>query len=428
MNIIKKNENIFYICSKKKLKTKINISLLFTLVVLCEIYIVSFRINLLIQAAFFLILIFSGKSKLSFSFMKMLYPLIGIFFLGFLGSILESYYLVDIIKDISHFIKPIFVLCIGFLTFKSINNQKIFLRTIIHIAAITAIIHVAGILLFSKILTHSISNIRGDYGLDNFIEIFAFFFLILAPKSSDRQLYKNDIYRKILIVIFVVSIMFYFSRTMFGMIFILGLSFYGYAKLDSKSVKIIGLFAVIVVLFYAYLDTIKPERNSKGIEALLYKIKMAPGEVFNAKLNREDHTKLWDHWRAYEAKRAIALMNDNPTSYIFGNGHGSLVDLKFKAPLGLEKMRYISVLHNGYIFVFYKTGILGILFYFIFLVKLYLRNYHNETQSEVVFIKILIATIGCYFLFTSLIISGIYIPQDTILFILGGALFYEKTT
>ncbi len=408
------------------MKTKINITLLFTLVVLCEIYIVSFRINLLIQIAFFLLLILSGKNRLSLSFFKTVYPLVYIFFLGFLGTILDSYHLVNIIKDISHFIKPIFVLCIGFLVFKSINDQKIFLKTIVHIAAITAIIHVGGILLFSKILTHSISDIRGDYGLDNFIEIFALFFLILIPKTSIEPLYKNDIYRKILIVIFVISIMFYFSRTMFGMIFILGLSFYGHTKLDNKSLKIIGIFIVMILLFYAYLDTIKPERNSKGIEALLYKIKMAPGEVFNAKLNRDNHVKLWDHWRAYEAKRAIVLMNDNLKSYLFGNGYGSLVDLKFKAPLSTEKMRYISVLHNGYVFVLYKTGIIGISLYLVFLIKLYLRNYHGETQSNLIFFKILIATIGCYFLFTSIIITGVYIPQDSILFILGGALFHEK--
>lgn len=410
------------------MKAKVNISLLFTLVVLCEIYIVSFRINLLIQFAFLFLLLFSGKTQFSKSFLRTILPVIILVFLGFLGTFLDSYSRVDIIKDISHFIKPVFVLCIGFLVFKTINDQRIFLRTIIHIAAITAVIHVGGIVLFSDFLSRSISDIRGEYGLDNFIEIFAMFFLILAPKTAIQPLYKKDIYRKALIAIFAISIMFYFSRTMFGMIFFLGLSFYGYAKLNAKTLKVLGIFIVSVVLFYMYLDTLKPERNSKGIEALLYKIKIAPGEVFNAKLDRSNHTKLWDHWRAYEAKRALILMSENPKSYVFGNGHGSLVNLKFKAPLSEEGMRYISVLHNGYIFVLYKTGFIGLLLYLFFLVSLYARNYHNQTQSDTVFFKIVVATIGAYFLFTSLIITGIYIPQDAILFILGGALFHENKT
>lgn len=408
------------------MKAKINISFLFTLVVLSEIYTVSFRINLLIQFAFLLVLLFSGRNQFSKSFLWTICPIVILFFFGFLGTFLGTFSSVDIIKDITHFIKPVFVLCIGYLSFRSINNERIFLKTIVQIAAITAIIHIGGILLFSNFLSHSISDIRGEYGLDNFIEIYALFFLILVPKTSIQPLYKKDIYRKILIIVFAVSIMFYFSRTMFGMIFFLGFSFYGYAKLSRKTLKVIGGFIIMALLFFMYLETIKPERNSKGIEALLYKIKMAPGEVFNAKFNREDHVRLWDHWRAYEAKRAIALMNDNPKSYVTGNGYGSLVNLKFKAPLSEEGMRYISVLHNGYMFVFYKTGIIGLLLYLSFLVRLYLRNYHNETSSDMVFFKILIATIGGYFIFTSLIITGIYIPQDAILFILGGALFHEN--
>ena len=83
-------------------------------------------------------------------------------------------------------------------------------------------------------------------------------------------------------------------------------------------------------------------------------------------------------------------MNENPKSYFFGNGYGSLVNLKFKAPLSKEGMRYISVLHNGYMFVFYKTGIIGLLLYLFFLVQLYLRNYHRETSPDMIFFKILI--------------------------------------
>lgn len=408
------------------MKAKLNISFLFALVVLCEIYITSFRVNLLIQFCFLSLLVFSGKTKVSKSFLKTILPVIFIFLVGFTGTFLDGYNKVDIVKDISHFIKPVFVLSIGYLVFKTLNNQRIFLRTIIFTAAVTAIIHVGGILLFSNFLSRSISDIRGDYGLDNFIEIYALFFLLLVPRTNIQPLFKNDFYRKLLIVIFGVSIMFYFSRTMFGMLFFLGLSFYGYAKLTPKTLKVLGVFLISVILFYMYLETLKPERNSKGIEALLYKIKIAPGEVFNAKLNRSNHTKLWDHWRAYEAKRALVLMSENPKSYFFGNGHGSLVNLKFKAPLSEEGMRYISVLHNGYVFVLYKTGFIGLLLYLTFLVGLYRRNYDRVTDSDLKFFKILVATIGAYFFFTSLIITGIYIPQDSILFILGGALFHEN--
>ncbi len=407
------------------MKSKINISLLFSIVVLCEIYIVSFRTNLLIQFAFLSLLIVSGKGIVSKQLLKTLLPIFIIFIVGFFGFFWNNYLIVDFIKDFSHFIKPLIAITVGYLTFKSINDASSFLKTIIVVAVITAIIHLIGVFGFSNLIKGSIQEAR-EFGLDNFIEIYALYMLILSSKY-DIYLFERSIYKKIIIIILAVSIVFYFSRTMLGMIIILGFSFYGFAKLTSKSIKVIGSLLLILFLFYGYLGTIKLERNSKGIEALMYKIKIAPGEIFNSKIDRENDRELWDHWRAYEAKRAFALMNENPSSYVIGNGYGSLVNLKFKAPLGENGMKFISVLHNGYVFILYKTGLIGILFYLFFLINLYLRVYSVNQNKQVMFFKILISTIGVYFLLTSIIITGIYIPKDVILFILGGALSFENT-
>ncbi|MES2411901.1 MAG: O-antigen ligase family protein [Bacteroidota bacterium] len=330
--------------------------------------------------------------------------------------------MVNIIKDISHFGKPIIVITIGYLTFKSIDDVTLFSKTIVHIALLTAIIHLIGVFGFSNLTSGSIKGAR-DFGLDNFIEVYALYFILLAPKISVR-LFGKSLYTKIALAILIMSIFLYFSRTMFGMIIILGFSFYGYARLTRKSLKVIGALLLLLFLFYGYLGTIKLERNSKGMESLLYKIKIAPSEIVNSKIDREDHRDLWDHWRAYEAKRAFQLMSENPSSYFIGSGYGSLVNLKFIAPLGEDGMRYISVLHNGYVFVLYKTGIFGIFIYLVFLFGLYLHVYRNDGNT---YFLILISTIGIYFLFTSVIITGIYIPKDAILFILGGALYHKNS-
>ncbi len=261
------------------MKSKINISLLFSIVVLCEIYIVSFRTNLLIQFAFLSLLIVSGKGIVSNQLLKTLLPIFIIFIVGFFGFFWNDYLIVDFIKDFSHFIKPLIAIIVGYLTFKSINDASSFLKTIIVVAVITAIIHLIGVFGFSNLIKGSIQEAR-EFGLDNFIEIYALYMLILSSKY-DIYLFERSIYKKIIIIILAVSIVFYFSRTMLGMIIILGFSFYGFAKLTSKSIKVIGSLLLILFLFYGYLGTIKLERNSKGIEALMYKIKIAPGEIFN---------------------------------------------------------------------------------------------------------------------------------------------------
>ena len=56
------------------------------------------------------------------------------------------------------------------------------------------------------------------------------------------------------------------------------------------------------------------ERNSTGIESFLYKIKIAPSEIFNSDIDIDDHKQLWDKWRAYEVKMAFnTIKKEIPT-------------------------------------------------------------------------------------------------------------------
>jgi hypothetical protein len=400
---------------------------IFTLLVLSEMYLPSYKTNFFLQLLFLVILLTVKKVKITVSFFKQIVPLILIFGIGFLGMFINSYPLSFIFKDLTYFLKPIICLAIGYIVFYKNEDLDIFVRNIFYIGLLSAIIHLVGVLFFSNFLQSSISDIRGDYGLDSFIEIFAFYFLFYSKKWFGKRLIVNKTSYWICIVVFLLSIFFYFSRTMLIVFFLGYFTLQGYTKITKNSLKYIGIIFLAILLFYTYLFSVKIERNSNGIEAFLYKIKNAPEEIFKTKINRENHKDLWDHWRAYEAKRAIALMNDHKESYIIGSGYGSLVNLKFKAPIGDEDMKYISRLHNGYVFVFYKIGLFGILLLLYFLLKLYLKAYlSKQDELHLFYINRFVSFIGIFYLFTSLIITGIYIPKDTIIFVLGGFLTYQE--
>ena len=62
----------------------------------------------------------------------------------------------------------------------------------------------------------------------------------------------------------------------------------------------------------------------------------------------------------------------------------------------------------------------------IFLISLYLKVYSfYKNNSHKIFINRLISSLGLFYLFTSLIITGIYIPRDAIIFLLGGLLSFN---
>ena len=399
-------------------------SVTFVVLLLLQNYLPSFRVNIIIQFAVLLLFLFTNRIIVSRGFLRIIIPILIVFFIGFIGMSVHDYNRINILKDIFHFSKPISGLAIGYFFFKKIGNFKIFVQAIVITALLCAVRHFAYLLITGYIFTGSVDAMRID-NKDNFLELFALFFLFFYKKFQNEELFISRRKMQFIKYFILLSCLFYFSRTMLIGAIILLVSIKQYTIITTKSLKIIGGFVLGILLFYTVLFSVKIERNKPGVEAFLYKMKIAPSEIFKSKINREDHTELWDHWRGYEAKRAFELMNGNPMNYVVGCGHGSLVNLKFLAPLGDENgkgMKYISELHNGYMYILYKTGSVGMFFYLYLLYLLYKRIYKNQDMAS-----IFISAIGLFYVFSTLIITGIYNANDTIIFILGAMLFFSKS-
>ena len=404
---MKINKNLFY-------------SRLFIVVLLLQLYLPSFKINLFFQLAVIILYFFFEFKKIPKLYFKKAVPLLILLFVGFIGTIINGYDKSQIIKDFFHFLKPVLGILIGYLFYKKIDNYLLFIKNVILAGFISAIIHFIILIFFADLSTGSVNSLR-EFSRDNFLELTSLFFLV-----GFKKIYKKNIdlkYNKIYLLVLILSCSLYLSRTMFLVSFVFIFSIFGYTKFNLKGLKIILVFMVAIGLFYTYLFSVKIDRNKAGIESFLYKVKIAPSELFNTKIDRENHKDLWDHWRGYEAKRALVLMEDKPISYIIGTGFGSLVNLKFKAPLDGEKkgMKYISELHNGYVYVLYKTGFFGLLIYFFFLISLYKEIYKKE-----VFETVFISAIGIIYLITTLTITGLFNNRDVFVFILGGLLVFNS--
>lgn len=402
-------------------------NLLFITVLLLQLYLPSFKLNLFFQITVLLLYFYFENVAIERRFLKSIAAVFILFILGFIGTTYHSYPIYGFIKDVFHFAKPIVGLLIGFLFLKKINNYNLFLKTIVYCGLVSAVIHFLVLIGTANLFSGSVDTIR-EFGKDNFLELFALFFLIFNPRFQQKPLLKNRLHTIIIGSLLFVSNVLYFSRTMIVVAILLLLSVYGYTVLTKKTIRFLGVILTASVLFYGYLYSVKIERGKPGIEAFLYKVKIAPAELFKTKIDRENHRDLWDHWRGYEAKRAYALMKESPSSFVVGTGFGSLVNLKFKAPLTGEKegMRYISELHNGYMYVFYKTGAIGIIVMLLFLGRLYLSLYRKQKNSKMV--AVYISGIALVYLFTTLTITGIYNGRDVIIFILGGLLYFETTS
>jgi O-antigen ligase len=215
------------------------------------------------------------------------------------------------------------------------------------------------------------------------------------------------------------------SRTVTVSVIILFLAVNGYLAITKKGLLYMFGFFVTVSLFYVYLFSTDLQRGAAGLEGFLYKLKIAPAEIFASKINVKDHSDLWDHWRAYEAQKAFEQINDTPFAIglLIGKGVGSLVDLEFVVPLDKEGIQYITTLHNGYSYIAFKSGFLGLVAFLLFLLILYMRVYIKNYNLKAIITNNLLSGIAIYYMFTTLIVSGIYNPRDFVGIIVGGLLF-----
>lgn len=395
-------------------------SIVFVIVLLTQLYF-TFKYTIFIQI-FVLALFFTfEKASVSLRFFKTVVPIIYLFIIGFLGMILYKYPLFNINKDVLHFIKPLLGIFLGYVFYKKINNLKLFIKTIIITGFISSIIHFLLILSIQRI--NNVADIR-SFGTDSFIELTAVLFLVFYRKFNNENLFSNKLYYYGILIPVLFSSILYFSRTMIVMTIVALLSINGYTIITKQTIKIIAVLILFTIGFYAFLFSINIHRNNGGVESFLYKVKNAPAEVFKSKVDRENHADLWDHWRGYEASRAIALLNEKPITYVFGCGYGSLVNLKLYAPLSKDNtkgMKYISELHNGYLYILYKTGIIGIFFYLFFLINLYSKIYINRN-----FISVFISLIGLSYIVTTLVTVGINNSNDALMIVLGALLFFDE--
>ena len=192
---------------------------------------------------------------------------------------------------------------------------------------------------------------------------------------------------------------------------------------NKKSLKILSSSLVVCVLGYIAVYNYNPKRNGNGIDEFLYKVKNAPIEAFSTKINRDDWKDFNDNYRSYENVRTIEQLSHNST-LLFGEGMGSQVDLKQKVYLGDMELRHISILHNGYMTVFLKSGIPGLLLLFGSIFYFFKKfNSFSELDSK---INLIFIGTGVFLLFSNWVFMGFYNPVDTKSLIIGFLFAYKN--
>lgn len=387
---------------------------------LCLILLVFFLSLYSIELSFIasvLLLAISISNKISVNIISASFFLIIITIIGLISSYGLKYKPFDTLKDTVYFIRPITILFASYFAVKRIKSTSFVFNTVVAIALVFAINHLFNIVInFSDI--DSYVYLRRLGGKQNHIEIVALVFLLFTPYCT--AFIKHQ---KVVTFIITISFILYLSRTMFIVLFLFFLGYKGYLFLNRKLLRGILLLTFISVGLGILLSSVETNRNSTGIKAFIYKTQNSFSELFGS-IDTEtilrDRRVMWEHWRAYEAQKAIEQMNKNGTkAWIIGLGFGSKVDLETEVRLDGKKFSEVPSIHNGFINVIFKTGALGLLCYCLFIGYIFASHQRFKTTDENRLLNKLILATSIYMLFNSFVITGFYRPGEFSVFLYG---------
>ena len=281
-----------------------------------------------------------------------------------------------VLKDAFYLSLPIIFLVLG-----------IFLPTFISLSSFCKIIVLSGTLVSILIIIMTVYR----FGLSALINPFAARYeigtggnplgnptpilaiaILLFQKKFGLKLFSNKTIA-LLVTLNAIVIYTFASRTylLFLMIFLF------FFIVDSLSVKIAIRFTVVLLAMVLVFALIQPGSGSSS--SLTEKIVNSSKEVnFSNYGNEED---IIYNYRGYESYTALNQFREGTFSQMVFGKLGKIIDLGIYLNLGGNEMRYVPILHNGYIYALLKVGVFGMLFYSFFFLLIGLRSWNIYTDA-----------------------------------------------
>jgi len=325
-------------------------------------------------------------------------------------------------KDISYLLKPMLGLAVGYNICKIIGKDLF--RTVILTGVLLATIHIATILICFFVFKITTMHLLRHYGgYFNDYEIYTLVLLIFA-KQFEIKIKPQT--RMLFIVLLSVSAFLYLARTNMIQFVVLVMAIKGYFILNVRNVKYLLVATSLVVTAYAAIYYSNPSRKGEGLEAFLYKIKIAPIESFKTKINEEDWKDFNDNYRSFENIITVRQVTDRgfPTILI-GKGMGSTIDLGREMWTNdQEFIRYVPELHNTYMTMYLKAGLIGVLLTLIFI---YYLSKSKPTNNRLIHhINLLFMGSALFLIVSNWVFLGLYLKLDNKSIFLGFLIAYRE--
>lgn len=159
------------------------------------------------------------------------------------------------------------------------------------------------------------------------------------------------------------SVLLSYSRTMALVVLLGGLAVAGF--FSRREWLRVGLLVLAGLLLLLVLQATVDAGLAGGKTSFVGKLARSLDELRPSE--RMSLREINENWRGFETARAVAAWQAGaPAQWLVGQGFGAQVDLGLFQNLSRnprDAVRFIPIFHNGYVFVLFKTGLLGLTLY-----------------------------------------------------------------
>ena len=341
------------------------------------------------------------------------WPIAVMMLLGLIGSFVtesSNREINDVIKDSWYFGKAILTVLFGYLVMWRIRDIRMVLRLFVLAAVIVSGLHLISIAMDPSVLREPIDLIRETMGVGYMISALGVI-IILTTRNYQLNLlpFRSKLFLNSGLILCLLSVVISFSRTLWVCTFI----FVMLLLYKSKSKKLGRLalagLVVTVLLFSVSGLTSTLQSREDAFGSMMAKITSSIEEITIS--DYEGMAPINLHWRGFESYQAFQTYKSGTIfECFFGQGFGTNIDLGFFMPVEAINMRYIPILHNGYLYILVKTGFIGLVLYLYYLIFLF-RYGHRSSLSDRPDVRcsgLLLMTASLAFFTTTYVISGMF--------------------
>lgn len=356
------------------------------------------------------------------SFFAVIWPLFVLLMIGFFSGLNNVDYINrDFSRDLFAFARGIICLFFGILLSKYVSNIATFYKCFVifilfaslqHLSLVAANIHNFG----------SFNTYRKSTGMTNFDEaiLLSLFFSALFNSRLRQLLGKRNFVYKMITAVILISFITYFSRTM--VLTLVVLIFFMADTINVRRIsypknrRIFSAIIIIAVLFTSLSLLAAANPSNILLRTFIEKFQRSSEEVFwNAEANATATMRdIQNNWRGYEAYQGLMKFREGTNAQqFFGYGFGALVDLGIYMLLGAVEYDQVPFLHNGYVYLLVKCGIIGVVFYLLFLYLIGFSKIRSDDfeDAELYYYYQMLSGLSCITLINTFTFFGLFNPN-----------------